>query len=87
MNIQNLVRMANQIGQYFETLPDRDQAVSDIATHLALFWEPRMRKQLILHVEQSHDSGLKQIVLESLRLHKLALGSLKNTQEISPAKA
>ena len=46
-----------------------------------------MRKQLILHVEQSHDSGLKQIVLESLRLHKLALGSLKNTQEISPAKA
>ena len=28
MNVQNLVKMANQIGQFFESEPDHQQAVS-----------------------------------------------------------
>ena len=44
MNIEHLVKMANQIGSFFSTMPDRDQAIADLASHLKRFWEPRMRK-------------------------------------------
>ncbi|HPL79530.1 MAG TPA: formate dehydrogenase subunit delta, partial [Burkholderiaceae bacterium] len=33
MNADNLVIMANQIGSFFETMPDRQQALTDIAGH------------------------------------------------------
>jgi hypothetical protein len=44
MHIDNLVKMANQIGTFFEAMPDRDEALGDIASHLKRFWEPRMRR-------------------------------------------
>ena len=30
MNIEHLVKMANQIGSFFSTMPDRDQAIADL---------------------------------------------------------
>ncbi|MBT0963471.1 formate dehydrogenase subunit delta [Denitromonas iodatirespirans] len=50
MEIQHLVKMANQIGQYFESYPDRDEACRCIAEHLGKFWAPRMRQALIAHL-------------------------------------
>lgn len=71
MNINNLVKMANQIGQYFETQSDREAALNDIAHHLSHFWDPRMRQQLMLHIEQSTDNGLSDILKEALLKHKI----------------
>ena len=51
MNIENLVTMANQIGSFYETMPDRAKAMSDIAEHIKKFWEPRMRRELLAHVD------------------------------------
>lgn len=65
----NLVIMANQIGEFFETMPDRAQALEDIAGHLKRFWEPRMRRSLLQRVEEHGGAGLKEIVLEALRAH------------------
>lgn len=70
MNIQTLVRMANQIGTFFEAMPDRDQALSDIATHIRKFWEPRMRKQILEHLDQTQGEGLDAIVVQALSLHR-----------------
>ena len=47
MDIHHLVKMANEIGTFFESAADRKEAVTSIATHLRNFWEPRMRKQIL----------------------------------------
>lgn len=70
MNIDRLIKMANQIGTFFETIPDREQALQEIANHLEKFWDPRMRQQLLQHLETTTDSGLTTIVLESLGADK-----------------
>lgn len=70
MNADNLVTMANQIGSFFETMPDRQQALTDIAGHLKRFWEPRMRRSLLQHVDDQAGVQLKAIVLEAVRLHR-----------------
>lgn len=46
MNLQQLVKMANQIGQFFDVEPDDTLAVQEIHNHLSKFWAPRMRLQL-----------------------------------------
>lgn len=58
MNIEQLVKMANQIGQFFQDEPDPDKAVAEIRNHLTKFWAPAMRKQLILWQQTQPDSGL-----------------------------
>ncbi|MFI5445840.1 formate dehydrogenase subunit delta [Polaromonas sp. UC242_47] len=73
MNANNLVTMANQIGAFFETMPDREQALTDIAGHLKRFWEPRMRRSLLQHVDEHAGVQLKDIVLEALRTHRAAV--------------
>ena len=42
-----LITMANQIGAFFKSYPDKDQATKDIAGHLNKFWPPVMRKQIV----------------------------------------
>ena len=65
MDIHHLVKMANQIGDFFEAEPDRQQALQDIATHIKRFWDPRMRKAIIDHLENGGE-GLKAIVSEAI---------------------
>lgn len=72
-NLLNLITMANQIGDFFETMKNRTQSLDEIANHLKRFWEPRMRSALMEHVEVGGGAGLKEIVLDSLRLHKAGL--------------
>ncbi len=47
MDIRNLIRMANRIGDFFDAMPDRDEAREGIANHIHKFWEPRMRTALL----------------------------------------
>ncbi|HYE35360.1 formate dehydrogenase subunit delta [Methylocaldum sp.] len=49
MNIENLVKMANDIGNFFNAEPDRSAAVHGIADHIVKFWDPRMRQAIIAH--------------------------------------
>jgi formate dehydrogenase subunit delta len=50
MQIERLVYMANQIGKFFAAQGD-DAAVAGIAEHLKKFWDPRMRREIIAHLE------------------------------------
>ncbi len=68
MNPANLVKMANQIAAFFEAMPNREQAVKDVAAHIQKNWEPRMRAALLQHVNQSGDVGLSPLVREALLL-------------------
>jgi formate dehydrogenase subunit delta len=65
MEIHHLVKMANEIGVFFEQTPDRKEAVNSIAAHLRNFWEPRMRREIIAYARK--DGGeLKEIVREAV---------------------
>jgi len=66
MNTENLVRMSNQIGAFFESMPDREEALADIANHLKRFWAPQMRHQLLDWAARGEGAGLDEIVKEAL---------------------
>jgi formate dehydrogenase subunit delta len=51
MNIDRLVRMANDIGNFFKAEPDHVVAVDSVAMHLKRFWDPRMRKEIVAYVD------------------------------------
>lgn len=76
MDVNKLIIMANQIGVFFESMPDRQQAVQDIASHIKRFWEPRMRRAILDSLDQNSADGLSDIVREALSTHRqmLALG-------------
>lgn len=70
MDIHNLIHMANQIGGFFEAMPDREEALSGIADHLQHFWEPRMRSQLLAYVDAENGKDLKAVVVSAIRAHR-----------------
>ncbi len=75
MDADNLVRMANRIGDFFEAMPDRPEALEGIATHLKKFWDPRMRQQFLLVVDADADTAaLKPIVRDAVLAHRSLLG-------------
>ncbi|MED5609665.1 MULTISPECIES: formate dehydrogenase subunit delta [Pseudomonas] len=67
MSIDNLVKMANQIGQYFASEPDRELAVSGVRQHLRSFWTPAMRRELAAWLAQHPDADLHPLVQEALK--------------------
>lgn len=70
MDMQNLIHMANQIGSFFEAMPDREEALLGISGHLHNFWEPRMRSQLLAYVDTENGKDLKPIVVSAIRAHR-----------------
>lgn len=72
MDADNLIRMANRIGQFFEAMPERDEALEGIALHLKKFWDPRMRRQFMELID-SGAPGVSEIVREALLRHRTLL--------------
>ena len=77
MDASNLIRMANRIGQFFEAMPDRDEALHGIAEHIQKFWDPRMRGRLLTALAQAEEAqSLSPIVREALLRHEKMLASV-----------
>ena len=73
MDVNNLIRMANQIGEFFESMPDRAQALEDIASHIKRFWEPRMRRAILEGLDQKNTEEFSEIVREAITSHRKLL--------------
>jgi formate dehydrogenase subunit delta len=69
MDTGNLVRMANRIGEFFAATPDAQEAQAGIAGHLQRFWDPRMRREIVAHVEHG-GAGLSEIVRQAIASHR-----------------
>lgn len=67
MKLENLIRMANQIGDFFAAMPDREQATRDIAAHLRRTWDPRMRAQLVAALDTPDGQALKPLARDAVR--------------------
>ncbi|MBA4743235.1 MAG: formate dehydrogenase subunit delta [Azoarcus sp.] len=84
MNIQTLIKMANQIGTFFEPEVALEVAADDTANHIHRFWDPRMRRALIAHVDANGDAELLAVVAAALTRHRdTLLGSV--TQHLEAA--
>jgi len=73
MDLDNLIVMANRIGQFFAAQPDRDEALAGIAEHVRKFWEPRMRSQLLAALDNDASAALSDIVRAALTTHRASL--------------
>ena len=70
MSLDKLVYMANQIGKFFAT-QGSEQAAAGTADHIKKFWDPRMRDQILAHL-QAGGQGLDPVVRLALeRLTKV----------------
>lgn len=73
MDLDNLIVMANQIGDFFGSLPDHEEALNSIADHIRKFWAPRMRSALLQALDSPDSAALTPLVREALTLHRQQL--------------
>jgi formate dehydrogenase subunit delta len=76
MNTENLVKMANDIGNFFNAEPDREAAVHSVADHLKKFWDPRMRRAILSHYREG-GVGMSEVVRAAVELLDEETASLK----------
>jgi formate dehydrogenase subunit delta len=71
MSAEHLVQMANDIGHFFAAEPQRSDAIAGIANHMQRFWDPRMRRQILAHL-QAGGAGLEDLPREAVATLKPA---------------
>ncbi|ASF45973.1 formate dehydrogenase subunit delta [Methylovulum psychrotolerans] len=68
MKTDRLIKMANDISDFFNAEPDKEVAAEGVKNHLMRSWEPRMRQAIIAHYQNGGD-GLSELA-------KVAVGRL-----------
>ena len=70
MNIDLLIKMANEIGEFFAGVEvnDPQAAARDVANHLRRYWEPRMRAQMLKYYEERDGAGLSDLAKSAVAL-------------------
>ena len=67
-----MIHKANIIAQFFASYT-REEAIEGVHTHLRLYWEPRMRRQIIDYVANG-----------GAGLHKYAVEAVKRLAPVAP---
>jgi formate dehydrogenase subunit delta len=81
MNIDLLIKMANQISDFFQGTTDPEKAAADVATHLRRYWDPRMRTQIVTYCAERHGAGLTSTAIAGVQL----LGQQENKTGVAGA--
>ena len=76
MKIDPLIKMANQIGAFFdgEYADNPEEAARMAATHLRRYWEPRMRTEMIEYFNANGGEGLDEVAKSGVAM--LAAGKV-----------
>jgi formate dehydrogenase subunit delta len=69
MDIQRLISMANQIGDFYESYPNQSHAQKDIAEHINKFWALSMRKKIAQYVTEQGGVGMHAQVQNAIKAH------------------
>jgi formate dehydrogenase subunit delta len=69
MKIERLVKMANDIGNFFNSEPDKEIAAEGIKSHILRSWDPRMRSAIITYCKED---GSELSILVKAAITKLA---------------
>lgn len=62
--------MVNDIASFFQSEPDREIALDGVASHIKRFWDPRMRRELLVWLDDHGGEGLEELALASIRAHR-----------------
>ena len=87
MNIDLLIKMANQITDFWEGEAGNEAAVKEVATHLRRYWEPRMRAQMITYYHERQGSGLNDIAKAAVGVLAEQAAQAKPVAAEAPAAA
>jgi|SRR6516162_1560822 formate dehydrogenase subunit delta len=70
MNIDLLIKMTNEIGDFFKgaEVNDSQAAAQDVANHLRRYWDPRMRAQMLKYYEERQGAGLTDLARNAVAL-------------------
>lgn len=52
MKIERLIKMANDISDYFNADSDKTVAAEGVRNHIARNWEPRMRQAILAYLKE-----------------------------------
>jgi len=80
-NVDNLIRMANRIGSFFEAQPNQEENLASIATHIRNFWEPRMRRALLDFLDANPNGATANEALSEITLQAIE----RNKEQLRPA--
>ena len=67
MDADTLVRLANGIGEFFDAMPDRQEALDGVANHLKRYWAPTMRRELLSAFASGQAPALHPLVAQALQ--------------------
>jgi formate dehydrogenase subunit delta len=71
--VSHLIRMGNQIATFFASMPDEAEALSDFATHLKKFWEPRMRRAFLAQIDAADTADMHPLLVSVAQKHRALL--------------
>jgi len=60
-----LVKMANQMADFFKSYPE-DVGVEGIRDHIAKFWNRKMREELFAYIDATPESGMTPLVAKAV---------------------
>ena len=69
MQNETLIKMANQVGDFFGADPNKTQANIEIANHLNRFWTLDMRQQIAKYVSEKNGAGMHAQVVTAISQH------------------
>ncbi|HET7810463.1 MAG TPA: formate dehydrogenase subunit delta [Steroidobacteraceae bacterium] len=58
MDVEHLVAMANDIANFFDAESGKDRAPESVRFHMSRYWESRMRRAIIEHLQHKGGAGL-----------------------------
>lgn len=64
---EKLVKMANDISNFFNAESNKTLAAEGVKKHIMRAWEPRMRKEIIEY-SQKDGAGLSTLATEAIKL-------------------
>lgn len=70
MQASQLIRMGNQIAGFFDSFPDRDEAVREVAVHLKKFWPPAMRQALLAQLDGAGAAAAHGLLAAAVQAHR-----------------
>jgi formate dehydrogenase subunit delta len=85
MNIDLLIKMTNEIGDFFKGASDPQLAARDVANHLKRYWEPRMLRQMFSYYEQRQGAGLTDLGKSAVAILYAASKAAPGTPPAQPA--
>jgi formate dehydrogenase subunit delta len=67
MHSEKLVKMANDIADFFNAESDKELASEGVKKHILRAWDPRMRKEIINHYQTANGEGLSPLAAQAVK--------------------